>query len=137
MLNRSTFANAAGTTRSKLAGKDEIKWQELLSRQSTLRISLALTAADKPLIQTSEQYRPDMKRPADVMQTATLAQSLARTIRHPRKRKSAQVQASALGPEQAVSVVLEARRSVERLDPDPPRANDSRAWTGASRDSHQ
>lgn len=32
---RSTFTSAAGTARSKLAGKEEIKWQELLSRMTT------------------------------------------------------------------------------------------------------
>jgi len=78
-MERSTFANAAGTARR---GKDEIKWQELLQREyMVLRVGYG---ADR---QTSELSKLDMRNREDVKPRVNSVQYLVYISPPPRRRK--------------------------------------------------
>ena len=78
-MERSTFANAAGTARR---GKDEIKWQELLQREyMVLRVGYG---ADR---QTSELSKLDMRNPEDVKPKVNSVQYQVYISPPPRRRK--------------------------------------------------
>ena len=79
LMERSTFANAAGTARR---GKDEIKWQELLQREyMLLRVGYG---ADR---QISELYKLDMRNREDVKPKVNSVQYLVFISPPPRRRK--------------------------------------------------
>lgn len=75
-----SFSAAAGTTRSKLTSKDEIKWQELLSRTSPSQIYLPQSH-----VQTSGRFKPGTKRLDDSFIPARLDRILPYiSHRHPK-----------------------------------------------------